>query len=1062
MFCLLLAVCPENEQLPTHVKVEDDNLHSKDHSQPVNNDMHRHHADGLPVIVDVRGNIKDEPMEEEFYWNTDRSETVGFADSERLTDVKMEDEKPNAENNEICTDPAEESERLFTNVKMEDEDLPNPVNNEICTDPADGCLEPAIKNMDVKMEEWRPNGEELQPSAGLPAAGPALLQVQLQNENLNLAQGPILINNSIQTVPVGQYILIENQIPTSNLLNYPVVLHQVAAGPTDLGHIASPVNNNPGTDVVRTTKKIAPHPGPNQPEESHTCSDCGNKFKSNSELSKHRLTHSNNNSTQSVSDQPGASSHQKSPATEKAFTCTTCDKTFTKEGSFRLHMDNHKEQSNHMGTPRHSKAPERNKVDELLQKPSHSLTMQEKLDLKRLGPPQPNIAILQTAKDRGKQYNRNFNPQWYKKKSWLCGSVTKSALFCFPCLLFGGDETWTKTGVTDIKHLPVKAQKHEISSSHVENCLNFSMLGTVGTGTQLNPYPLRSVRKHNEEVDKNRHILSKLIDCIRFCGAFELALRSHDESEYSSHHGVFLGLVDLVASLDSAMEQHLKTATVFKDVSKSIQNELLDIMLDVTRQVILQEMKEADFVAIQIDETTDVTPKPQAVLVYRYIHKGRAVERYFGFISLDGSNAETIVASFLEKLNVAFPRHDDKAKLIAQSYDGAGVLHGEDGGMARKIKDVYPNAHYVHCYAHQLDLLIQQAASSVPGVRVFFCNLASIAAYFSRSPKRIAVLDEVVSRRLPGATRPPWNFSIRTANVVLEHRQDLIECFKTVLSRADNFDVMSVSEAKSYAILLEEREFLYFLCLFKEIMPHVDTLYSQLQKTDTSAVFIRNSIKEFTRNLKKIRDSIEDIEGKLPELPANAKYSGKLIVTLNQIGRDVCSTVIDYAKEHFSFYDHLLGASLLATELFDKYLLRFPYKVLDDTVYAYPMLNKERLRTELEIIYKNKEFRSCGGEVAIYSFLIRNDLNEAFNETFTLLKILITTPMPTSESDRCFSTVKKIKTFLQSSMVEHRLEALSMLSVERELVNNIPDFNNRIIEKFAALKNRREHFMYKS
>ena len=51
-------------------------------------------------------------------------------------------------------------------------------------------------------------------------------------------------------------------------------------------------------------------------------------------------------------------------------------------------------------------------------------------------------------------------------------------------------------------------------------------------------------------MSKNRHILSRIIDCVKFCGAFELALRGHDESESSDNPGVFPGLVDFVSSLD--------------------------------------------------------------------------------------------------------------------------------------------------------------------------------------------------------------------------------------------------------------------------------------------------------------------------------------------------------------------------------------------------------------------------------------------------------------------------------------------------------------------------------
>ena len=44
------------------------------------------------------------------------------------------------------------------------------------------------------------------------------------------------------------------------------------------------------------------------------------------------------------------------------------------------------------------------------------------------------------------------------------------------------------------------------------------------------------------------------------------------------------GLVDFVASLDGALNEHLDSATVFKGTLKTIPNELLDCMLSVTRE----------------------------------------------------------------------------------------------------------------------------------------------------------------------------------------------------------------------------------------------------------------------------------------------------------------------------------------------------------------------------------------------------------------------------------------------------------------------------------------------
>ncbi|KAL7826423.1 hypothetical protein AOLI_G00316320 [Acnodon oligacanthus] len=75
--------------------------------------------------------------------------------------------------------------------------------------------------------------------------------------------------------------------------------------------------------------------------------------------------------------------------------------------------------------------------------------------------------------------------------------------------------------------------------------------------------------------------------------------------------------------------------------------------------------------------------------------------------------------------------------------------------------------------------------------------------------------------------------------------------------------------------------------------------------------------------------------------------------------------------------------------------------------------------------------------------------------SFTDHLILITTPMTTAEAERCFSTLKRMKTFLRNSVTQDRLNALALLSVERRPVTEMTDFNRRGIEKFAGQKERR-------
>lgn len=125
------------------------------------------------------------------------------------------------------------------------------------------------------------------------------------------------------------------------------------------------------------------------------------------------------------------------------------------------------------------------------------------------------------------------------------------------------------------------------------------------------------------------------------------------------------------------------------------------------------------------------------------------------------------------------------------------------------------------------------------------------------------------------------------------------------------------------------------------------------------------------------------------------------------------------------------------------------------------MLTGSRLKTELGLIYSKDEFRSCSGAVDFLQFFMDNNLSELFSETVTLLKIIITTPMTTAEAERCFSTLKRVKTFLRNTMTQDRLNALATLSMERRIVTEMSDFNQRVIEKFANLKERRAKFLYK-
>ena len=98
---------------------------------------------------------------------------------------------------------------------------------------------------------------------------------------------------------------------------------------------------------------------------------------------------------------------------------------------------------------------------------------------------------------------------------------------------------------------------------------------------------------------------------------------------------------------------------------------------------------------------------------------------------------------------------------------------------------------------------------------------------------------------------------------------------------------------------------------------------------------------------------------------------------------------------------------------------------------------------------QNKEMQSIN-DVLQQVYLLK----AAFPNLVKLLQISLTIAVSTAECERSFSALKRIKTFLRSTMSEQRLTDLALLSIEKQLSQNLP--LDEVIDRFAvADKNRK-------
>lgn len=705
-----------------------------------------------------------------------------------------------------------------------------------------------------------------------------------------------------------------------------------------------------------------------------------------------------------------------------------------------------------------------NSVDSLIKTPFTLRTLEEKIEIKTLGRPTPNLLnFTQKINSEKRSFTRNFKNDQYEKCSWLCGCDSRIALFCFPCLLLGGEDSWTKTGFKDLNHLTDRIKKHEVSGAHVKNSLQLALLGTCNIVEQLDSAYRRNIAAHNEQVKQNRYVLNIIINCVRFCGAFELALRGHNEKKDSTNPGVFRGLIDFSAELNLVLKAHLESSTVFKGTSKTIQNELLQIMLEVCQDKITEEIKDVKFLAIIADETSDVSNIFQMAIVYRYIVKNKPVERFWTFLNPLQHDAASLAACILKQLEY-HKINCTPHKLIAQTYDGASVMAGVHNGVKALIQNIYSDAQYIHCHAHQLNLVMMRAASINREVRIFFANVQGLCAFFSTSPQRTAILDDVVQKRLPRSVPTRWNFQSRGVTTIYEHRKNLVECMNTILQSDYINNDSTICQASGHLKVLKNQNFIFWLSFFNKIMPYLDILFGHLQQTKTDPTITKKRLLSFEENMFKVRNEIDLDKSEKEEQQAESSFPKRRKMDTDEMKRqakEVCDVITTQIKERFKFTGHLSATSLFSSDKFPDYDSKFPEDILKCVCEDYKCVNSKKLKIELSTLYSANEFRKMSGALSLYNFLKDNELEETFSETIKILEILITIPMTTCEAERCFSTLKRIKTFLRNTMTEERLSALAMLSIEKDLIMEIPDFNEKVINKFAQQKERRMDFLYK-
>uniref|UniRef100_A0A667Y0C5 HAT C-terminal dimerisation domain-containing protein n=1 Tax=Myripristis murdjan TaxID=586833 RepID=A0A667Y0C5_9TELE len=597
-------------------------------------------------------------------------------------------------------------------------------------------------------------------------------------------------------------------------------------------------------------------------------------------------------------------------------------------------------------------------------------------------------------------------------------------------------------------------------------------LGTADTGPRqvkkslLSFLYLQAANTH--EIEGRREYLKRISAVTAFLGKQGIPFRGHNEGPDSTNKGNFMECIILLEQFDPFLQNH-KPASCATYLSPSSQNEMIQSTSDVIISRIISEIKETKMYAIMVDEARDHHTEQLALCVRYVCPQGLVKERFLGFSQLDAFDAKTITDTIEQQLEKHGVRH---LTCVAQSYDGASVMSGAVRGVQVRFREKHPEALYIHCYAHELNLILCSTCKAIPEARDFFDLLECLYSFFSTSLIHHQKLQEfqkqleVGDRQLVQLSQTRWACQIESVNAILQNLPALIQTLGSI----------SAPLAKGLESKLCRISTIYMLVMFQALLSVTQGLHKYLQKETVDLVqaieyktAVQTTLKSYKSNEKaheiyeKTKALCDNLEIHSTETHRNKRKKMHDFVVETPCGtRPVLSNGDDLRERvFFPVLDRML-------EELQKRFSGVGEKILTGIQACHPasehFLNEEALKhlaQHYSIQIKPEEI------LVAKCFLDRKkkDIVPTIQNVFSLLdkdmfpslkaifQVSLTIPVTSCSCERSFSALRRLHTWLRNTMGQDRLSNLAIMSIEREMLAKVN--HAEVIDRFAKLKPRR-------
>ena len=690
---------------------------------------------------------------------------------------------------------------------------------------------------------------------------------------------------------------------------------------------------------------------------------------------------------------------------------------------------------------------------------------------------------------------RKFHYGWLKIFPWLTYSEKFDGAFCLNCVLFGSESTimHNTSKLQRLFKLPLK--NWNVATARFRDHSEKSELHkTATTRTSLfrsymekksTPIEAMLDKVRKQQIEENRKQLRPIVHAIFLCGRQDIALRGHrDDAKYylsdDVNPGNFIEILKYgVICADQSLEEYFKSTP--KNVtykSKTTQN---DICGQLITNKITDEIREAKFFSVLADEAADCANVEQLSLVVRFVDSKHQIrEEFLGFVpcknGLSGEAIANTIQDFLRDRGLSI---DD---CRGQGYDGAGNMAGRLSGAAARIQAVQDKAIYVHCNSHILNLCVASCCKELL-VSNMMEHVRVVSEFFNFSPKRFELLVKTIEEMLPNANhkrlinvcKTRWVARIDGLDVFIEVFTAIVRCFEIIKANIDDtWNPDSVKKAFYLFHATVSFSFIAPLVFVSRCLEVTRPLTVQLQDSALDAGSAREKVSRLYVQLEKVRNEVdvrhtrwfEEAEslagsvGTLPEKPRTVERQRhrpntpadspseyyRRVVTIPFLDHLKSQIQTRFSQNNLNVMDAVYGLPQNVL-MYPDWQTKFS-KFLD--MYKHDLPQPCFLDTELEMWSQRCQMEKGPLPSKLTDVLPFVD-KISFPNIYTAFQIFATIPVTSCTCERSISVLRRLKTYLRSTMTETRLKGLALLNVHREIHLDTEE----VIDEFAIRNPRR-------